>query len=110
MVSKIFIVALIVGTVSAATSRAKLPEKPSELAHKEGCYIKQINDVIPFGTTISAPGACTRISCGSTMINYATCGIVATDDPKCHVTEKDLSKPYPDCCPTVECDVDNNLV
>ncbi|KAH9628298.1 hypothetical protein HF086_017373 [Spodoptera exigua] len=85
MVSKIFIIALIVGSACAATWRSNHAQKPPELAHKEGCYIKQINDVIP-------------------------CGAVATGDPKCYVTEEDLSKPYPQCCPDIKCDVDNNLL
>ncbi|CAD0245913.1 unnamed protein product [Spodoptera exigua] len=110
MVSKIFIIALIVGSACAATWRSNHAQKPPELAHKEGCYIKQINDVIPFGASITAPDGCYRISCGTTMMSGASCGAVATGDPKCYVTEEDLSKPYPQCCPDIKCDVDNNLL
>ncbi|KAF9424230.1 hypothetical protein HW555_000623 [Spodoptera exigua] len=108
MVSKILIIALIVGTASAATWMGMPPKKPAELAHKSGCYVEEINDVIPFGDTVSPIGVCYSISCGRVM-DYASCGIVATDDPQCYVTDEDLSKPYPHCCPDVKCDVDNNL-
>ncbi|KAJ8720363.1 hypothetical protein PYW07_012406 [Mythimna separata] len=110
MVSKILLLAFIVGTASAATFISMLPEKPRELAHKEGCYIDTVKDVIPFGTTITPLGQCLRIHCSTMMIDYASCGVVATNDPKCHVTETDLSKPYPDCCPDIKCDLDNNIL
>ncbi|PZC84524.1 hypothetical protein B5X24_HaOG204554 [Helicoverpa armigera] len=110
MVSKIVVFALIVGTASAATFIGLNPPKPSSLAHKEGCYIKEINDVIPFGETVRPIGHCYRISCGGEYIDYASCGVVATNDPKCYITDEDLSKPYPDCCPDIKCDLDNNLV
>ncbi|KAJ8719774.1 hypothetical protein PYW08_011949 [Mythimna loreyi] len=110
MVSKIIVFAFVVGTASAATWLSRLPEKPKELAHKQGCYVETINDVIPFGSTITPLGECVRIHCSTTMMDYASCGVVATDDPKCHITDVDVSKPYPDCCPDIKCDLDNNLL
>ncbi|XP_075977070.1 U-megalopygitoxin(1)-Mo1-like [Anticarsia gemmatalis] len=110
MVSKIFVIALIVGTASAATWFGKPPTKPREFADKEGCYIKEINDVVPFGTTVTPIGHCYRIHCSQGMVDYASCGVVGTSDPKCHVTDIDLSKPYPACCPDVSCDLDNNIL
>lgn len=41
-------------------------------AHKEGCYIKEINDVIPFGAEYTPIGYCMRVECTRTMIYYAT--------------------------------------
>ncbi|CAB3247044.1 unnamed protein product [Arctia plantaginis] len=110
MVSKVLIFVLIVGTVSAATWRGKPPVKPEHLAHKEGCYVKEIDDVIPFGETVTPLGYCYRIHCSSQLMDYASCGAVFTDDPKCHKTETDLSKPYPSCCPDIRCDLDNHIL
>ncbi|XP_026752583.1 uncharacterized protein LOC113512844 [Galleria mellonella] len=100
----------ILGVTCAATFRGHLPAKPQELADKEGCYIHQISDVIPFGSQLTPIGECIRIQCGKHMIHYATCGVVGTTDPECYVTDTDVSRPYPDCCPTVKCDLDNNLI
>lgn len=109
MESKILVLLLIIGTAMAATWIGKPPKKPQHLADKEGCYIKEIDDVIPYGKTITPIGYCYRISCGG-MIDYASCGVVGTDDPKCYITETDLSKPYPSCCPDIKCDIDNNIL
>ncbi|XP_059062928.1 uncharacterized protein LOC131855649 [Achroia grisella] len=100
----------ILGITCAATYRQYLPAKPQELVDKEGCYIKQINDVIPFGAQLTPIGECVRIQCGKALIHYATCALIGTEDPNCYVTDTDLSRPYPDCCPTVKCDIDNNLI
>ncbi|KAJ8719775.1 hypothetical protein PYW08_011950 [Mythimna loreyi] len=103
MVSKIILFAFVVGTASAATWRSELPEKPKKFAHKEGCYIKTINDVMPFDNTIIPLGECIRIHCRKTYIDYESCGLVSTDDPKCYITKEDLTKPYPACCPEFKC-------
>ncbi|KAM3960256.1 uncharacterized protein ACR2FA_005734 [Aphomia sociella] len=108
--SRIIYFLAILGFACAATFRGYMPSKPKDLAHKEGCYVKQINDVLPFGTQFAPIGECMRIECENSMLYYATCGIMNTDDPKCYVTDTDLSRPYPDCCPDVRCEIDNNLV
>ncbi|XP_013184572.1 uncharacterized protein LOC106130302 isoform X1 [Amyelois transitella] len=95
------------GLSCAAVARGLLPAKPRELAHKEGCYIQEIGDVVPFGTVLTGP-QCVRITCGR-MIDYASCGLIMTDDPKCFVTKGDYSKQYPDCCPQIECERDNYI-
>uniref|UniRef100_A0A2A4K3M5 Single domain-containing protein n=1 Tax=Heliothis virescens TaxID=7102 RepID=A0A2A4K3M5_HELVI len=110
MVSNIVVFALIVGSASAGLFRGNLPPKPSSLAHKEGCYVKEVNDVIPFDSGVTPVGYCYRIDCYSKLIEYESCITASTDDPKCYLTDEDLSKPYPDCCPTIKCDLDNNLV
>ncbi|KAG6458992.1 uncharacterized protein LOC115449186 [Manduca sexta] len=109
MVSRILVVALVVCTANAATWMGYLPEKPKELAHKEGCYIEEINDVVPFGTEVKPIGRCVRINCGNPMMHYASCGVVGTTSDNCYVTKEDLSKPYPECCPDIKCDFENNV-
>ncbi|KAM3960208.1 U-megalopygitoxin(1)-Mo1 [Aphomia sociella] len=105
----IFFIAIL-GIAYGATAISYLPPKPSELAHKEGCYIKEVDDVISFGKTITPVGNCIRISCSEKVIRYANCGIIRTDEPNCHITETDTTKPYPDCCPQNKCDIDNKLI
>ncbi|XP_026731030.1 uncharacterized protein LOC113496112 [Trichoplusia ni] len=109
MVSKILVFAFIVCTASAARWVAKLPPIPPEFAGKQGCYIKEINTVVPFGARVTPLRLCYEITCDQHEIQYASCGVVATDDPLCHMTEVDLSKPYPACCPDVWCELDNKL-
>ncbi|KAJ8720365.1 hypothetical protein PYW07_012408 [Mythimna separata] len=108
MLSNIIILAFVVGTATAAVSFEELPKKPCELAHKEGCYVKMIDDVIPYGSTRDPLGTCVRIQCSTSGIQYMTCGVADTDDENCYITDIDVSKPYPDCCPDIECYLDNN--
>ncbi|KAH9636873.1 hypothetical protein HF086_010654 [Spodoptera exigua] len=72
------------------------------IPHKEGCYIEEKNDVIPFGQSVTV-GHCTEITCGRKWMNYNSCGSTIVDIPNCHLVE-DLSKPYPDCCPKIKCE------
>ncbi|CAD0245921.1 unnamed protein product [Spodoptera exigua] len=102
MLSKVFIIALIVGTTIAAQAMGPVPPKPAAFAHKEGCYIEEKNDVIPFGQSVTV-GHCTEITCGRKWMNYNSCGSTMVDIPNCHLVE-DLSKPYPDCCPKIKCE------
>ncbi len=111
MVLRIAFFAMFVGLACAATWMGYEPMKPKEFAHKKGCYVEEINDVIGYGEDISPIGkGCYRIECSRGRINYASCGLVQTEDTKCFITETDLRKPYPDCCPDVRCEIDNNIV
>ncbi|XP_013173106.1 PREDICTED: uncharacterized protein LOC106121824 [Papilio xuthus] len=110
MISKMIIFLTVVSLACAAVWMGKPPKKPHNLENKEGCYIREINDVISYNDEISPIGYCVRIECGKDFIHYASCGVVVTDDPKCHITETDLHRPYPDCCPKINCELDNNLV
>ncbi|CAH0625644.1 unnamed protein product [Chrysodeixis includens] len=109
MVSKVLVFAFIVSTASASRWFARLPAIPPEFGNKQGCYIEEINTVVPFGAHITPVRVCYDITCGRDVIEYNSCGRVATDDPLCHVTDVDISKPYPFCCPDVRCDLDNKL-
>ncbi|CAH0400177.1 unnamed protein product [Chilo suppressalis] len=103
MLTKITIILAVIGLSSCAKSIAFLPPIPKEFEGKQGCYIKEVHDVVPFGTVLTPIGNCVRISCGARQIDYATCGTAITTNPKCFVTKEDLTKPYPNCCPTVKC-------
>ncbi|KAJ0175981.1 hypothetical protein K1T71_008155 [Dendrolimus kikuchii] len=110
MVSRLFIIALVACIANAATWIDINPKKPpKEFAGKKGCYIEEMNDVIPFGTEITPKGRCYRVHCSEGMLDYASCGVIMSADPKCHETEPDYSKPYPDCCPTFKCDDENKI-
>ncbi|CAH2041120.1 unnamed protein product, partial [Iphiclides podalirius] len=110
MAGKILCLTLVVGVAWAATWQGRPPQKPKEFANKEGCYIDEVKDVIPYGSVLTPIGHCFRIECNQDLIHYASCGVVNTDDPNCYITETDLSRRYPDCCPTIKCDIDNNLI
>ncbi|KAL0829362.1 hypothetical protein ABMA28_004140 [Loxostege sticticalis] len=108
MISRTVVLLAVVGLSCAATWQGYLPQKPKEHAHKTGCWVKEINDVIPFGESVSPIGYCYRIDCTNRMMYYASCGTFAADDT-CYVTEEDVTKPYPECCPTVKCIADNQV-
>ncbi|KAF9801757.1 hypothetical protein SFRURICE_014911 [Spodoptera frugiperda] len=101
MFSKIFIITLIVGIASAGIISGRHAPKPAALAHKEGCYIEDINDVIPYGGNVTR-GDCTQVVCGKELLNYFSCGAQANTIPNCKLVG-DLSKPYPECCPVLQC-------
>ncbi|RVE46829.1 hypothetical protein evm_008537 [Chilo suppressalis] len=110
MVSRTLIfLAAVVGFSSAATWLGKLPPKPLHLAHKHGCYVKEVEDVIPFGESISPIGSCVRIDCGRSMIYYASCGVAAVEGSDCYLTDENTSRPYPECCPQIKCVEENKL-
>ncbi|KAJ8719777.1 hypothetical protein PYW08_011952 [Mythimna loreyi] len=110
MMLKIILLAFVIGIAKTAVYIDYLPEKPCELAHKVGCYIKKIKDVIDYGSTITPLGECIRIHCSTSYIEYATCGAMKTDDPNCTITAPDVSKPYPDCCPNMKCNFNHNTL
>ncbi|XP_034832843.1 uncharacterized protein [Maniola hyperantus] len=110
MVSRIVCIMTIAGLASGAVWQgARLPEKPREHAHKQGCYVEEIDDVIPFGGIVTPLGGCYRIECTHYRVEYASCGVVSTDSANCFITDTDVSRPYPHCCPDIRCEEDNYL-
>ncbi|KAL4715824.1 hypothetical protein ACJJTC_006403 [Scirpophaga incertulas] len=109
MISRIVLLFAFISFACAATIMEYLPPKPAELSHKQGCYVDAVKDVIPFGESVTPLGSCVRIDCSKRMIFYDTCGVVSTEDPDCYITEENLTKPYPDCCPDVKCITENQL-
>ncbi|XP_050550327.1 uncharacterized protein LOC126910767 isoform X2 [Spodoptera frugiperda] len=102
MFSKIFIITLIVGIASAATAIGRPAPKPAALAHKKGCYIKEINDVIPYGRSNIA-GHCMEVVCKEERTFYSACSTQPNTDPNCKLLAGDSSKPFPECCPKTWC-------
>ncbi|RVE40540.1 hypothetical protein evm_014810 [Chilo suppressalis] len=70
---------------------------------QKGCYIKETDEVVPFGTNVTpiGPGQCYRISCTEEWLVYASCGVIGNDNPNLTISETDDTKPYPECCPTL---------
>ncbi|XP_050344488.1 uncharacterized protein LOC126769644 [Nymphalis io] len=112
MVSRIVCLMMIIGLTCGATWMGRLPMKPRQHAHKTGCYIPEIDDVIPFGEEVSPAGSCYRIECLKQRLSYASCEVISIEDEssKCYVTNGDLSRPYPDCCQQIKCEEDNYLI
>ncbi|CAH2090539.1 unnamed protein product [Euphydryas editha] len=112
MVSRILWLMMAFGLAFGATFMGSLPMKPEQHAHKTGCYIKEIDDVITFGEAVNPVGVCYRIECSKHMLYYASCGVISIENhsSNCFITDEDLSRPYPSCCPQVKCEQDNFLV
>ncbi|XP_045452115.1 uncharacterized protein LOC123661174 [Melitaea cinxia] len=110
MVSRILCLMMVIGLACGATFMGRLPMKPKQHAHKTGCYIREIDDVIAYGDEVSPVGFCYRIECSKHWIYYSSCEVISTDSSSCFVTDEDLSRPYPSCCPQVKCEQDNFLV
>ncbi|XP_052747603.1 U-scoloptoxin(16)-Cw1a [Bicyclus anynana] len=85
----------------AQVSLMKLEEKPIEFANKQGCYISDLKDVIPFGEGEPSKTACQRYNCREDFVQIVGCGVAAAVPP-CYVTQ-DLSLVHPACCPTIKC-------
>ncbi|RVE46827.1 hypothetical protein evm_008535 [Chilo suppressalis] len=100
--------------LSFSGQRTALRHRDHSMRHtqagKEGCYIKEVNDVVPFGTVLRPLGYCYRISCGPKVISYASCGKIINHNPRCFVSKTDVTKPHPDCCPHLICEDTNNNV
>ncbi|RVE46826.1 hypothetical protein evm_008534 [Chilo suppressalis] len=103
MFVKLVIVLCLVGLRYCAEYRAYLPPIPEKFGCQKGCYIKETDEVVPFGTNVTpiGPGQCYRISCTEEWLVYASCGVIGNDNPNLTISETDDTKPYPECCPTL---------
>ncbi|XP_063384916.1 la1-like protein 15 [Cydia fagiglandana] len=100
---KLFGILALITMAYAALSRYPPQEKPTEFANQEGCYIAALNKVLPYEKPYYPDQKCERYNCqrnGETR--WETCGAVLVK-PGCRKSEVDLSKRYPDCCPTEVC-------
>ena len=59
------------------------------------------------GTLLQVPGKCKAYKCGRIYdyrrVTKLGCNIYRKKDPKCHWTKPEFKKPFPDCCPRIEC-------
>ncbi|XP_063385037.1 fibronectin-binding protein A [Cydia fagiglandana] len=79
--------------------------KPAEFADQEGCYIKDLNLVLPYKTPYYPKGekSCLQYTCQTNnQTQLFSCGVLAYPG-NCHL-EYDYSLDYPKCCGTLVCD------
>ncbi|XP_045760422.1 uncharacterized protein LOC123864177 isoform X3 [Maniola jurtina] len=86
----------------AAVGLAPLEEKPKRFEGIEGCYIKELDAVVPFGKAAPSKTGCMEYRCGKTMVEFVTCGTVMVLPP-CYKV-RDETKTYPACCASIRCD------
>ncbi|KAJ3660620.1 hypothetical protein Zmor_005059 [Zophobas morio] len=78
-------------------------DEPHPQRKSGGCYSEETGH-LQSGQTITVPGTCSSASCNSDeSISLKICALIRTRDPYCHLSKKDLSKPFPECCPRIAC-------
>ncbi|XP_045506331.1 uncharacterized protein LOC123702612 isoform X1 [Colias croceus] len=94
----------LVGVCFAAEALMKPDPKPPKLKDVEGCYIKNLDQVIPPGGSLPSTESCMMYTCGREYVTLTSCGVAAAEPP-CKVVHYNdfVARPYPKCCPTVEC-------
>ncbi|XP_045452182.1 U-scoloptoxin(16)-Ssd1a-like [Melitaea cinxia] len=98
---KLLVISACLCVAYAAVGIGPLEPKPEKFKDQEGCYVSDLDEVIPFGQAKPAKSSCMEYRCRSNSITYVTCG--ATDAvPPCKLVE-DKGKPYPDCCKKIWC-------
>ncbi|XP_072935636.1 U-megalopygitoxin(1)-Mo1-like [Epargyreus clarus] len=96
------IVLLAVTSVAmAAVYIQQLEEKPEKFKDVPGCYISEIDEVIPVGGSAPSKSSCKQYNCNEDNVQVFTCGAIKADPP-CTLTT-DPSQDYPDCCPKPVC-------
>ncbi|XP_050357924.1 uncharacterized protein LOC126778433 isoform X2 [Nymphalis io] len=85
----------------ASVALGHLEPKPEEFKDQEGCYVDELKAVIPIGESRPSKTSCTNIICLGNIMQYHSCSVIQTT-PDCKLVT-DEKKPYPDCCPQVEC-------
>ncbi|CAF4837930.1 unnamed protein product [Pieris macdunnoughi] len=99
------VVFLAVISVTFASLALMLPDpKPDKFKDIEGCYVKDIDAVIPLGQFVPSKTSCIGYRCGEEYVTIETCS-VAFAVPPCKLVKHDevTLYPYPKCCPTIEC-------
>ncbi|KAB0801799.1 hypothetical protein PPYR_03985 [Photinus pyralis] len=81
------------------TSRAHVEMDPED---PEVCLYEKVGK-FRVGESVSLhPNTCAEATCGHGIVTTHGCGVVDAKPP-CIVRRENLSKPYPDCCPTINC-------
>nr|QRN76674.1 silk gland uncharacterized 5 [Tineola bisselliella] len=92
--------------LNAAVTIRQYVEKPEEFAKEEGCYIPELNKVLPYGESESpiASDSCSKYHChNDNTTTIEICGSVGYDKQKCTLVA-DYTQAYPCCCGTLTCD------
>ncbi|XP_071532029.1 U-scoloptoxin(16)-Ssd1a-like [Panulirus ornatus] len=103
MTAKVKLLALlaVIGVSTAALTQKLAGTNPDYPGHcwEEGKAHKP-------GQSWPIQGSCSEGRCsessGNLYVSLVSCGSVAAG-PSCYITDYDLSKSYPDCCPDVRC-------
>ncbi|XP_048481843.1 uncharacterized protein LOC105391858 isoform X1 [Plutella xylostella] len=85
----------------AALAFYPLDPKPEKFKDDVGCYIKETDEVIPFGSDKPSKKQCMEYICSREHVSRATCGVARATPPCTLVTNKELL--YPGCCPKIVC-------
>ncbi|KAJ8719778.1 hypothetical protein PYW08_011953 [Mythimna loreyi] len=102
MLPKVFFVLLIASIAHAVQFLEALPEIPAAWSDQKGCFLKEHNKVIPFGSTFPGDN-CSLITCNTDAIRYTTCMTFNLTSPRCKVVDPKKGT-YPECCPKPHCD------
>ncbi|XP_050357914.1 uncharacterized protein LOC126778433 isoform X1 [Nymphalis io] len=86
----------------ASVALGHLEPKPEEFKDQEGCYVKELNAVIPIGESRTSETSCVKMICLGSTIQYHSCSRVGLPVNDCKYVS-DSNKPYPDCCTRLEC-------
>ncbi|CAD7086768.1 unnamed protein product [Hermetia illucens] len=76
-----------------------------DAAHQGGCYDEDTNHFWPTGQSYNPIGHCISMNCISDdgVFDALPCATYLQPEGECEVIDEDLTKPYPDCCPTMKC-------
>ncbi|KAM3960240.1 U-megalopygitoxin(1)-Mo1-like [Aphomia sociella] len=84
-------------------------EKPAEFADKEGCYVQNLNMVLPYNEKYSPKDGktCMEYVCSyNNITTINTCGVIKLSKGW-EKFDGDLTKPYPECCDFAEFTADD---
>ncbi|KAG6463323.1 hypothetical protein O3G_MSEX013805 [Manduca sexta] len=105
MLRSVVVLCIFIPIVYSSISLGPHQPKPEKFKEAEGCYVEELDEVLPFGQGRSSKKECLEYFCYEKSLSYASCGFVEALPP-CTVLEE-KGKPYPDCCQRVVCPSDN---
>ncbi|KAG6464560.1 hypothetical protein O3G_MSEX014600 [Manduca sexta] len=109
MLSKAVLFCVCIAVASAAVSLLPPQPKPEKFQNLEGCYVPELDVVIPFNSSVYSAD-CKQYNCEASYVSIYSCAPVAFDynnNPSCYEFV-DKEKSYPDCCLQVKCAAENS--
>ncbi|XP_038209065.1 venom toxin OcyC11 [Zerene cesonia] len=104
MYKRAVVLLAVIGACLAAKALMKPDPKPEKFKNVEGCYIKQLDQVIPYGESAPSQHHCMEYRCGGEYVDVVSCGAVSAAPPCQVVKYEDVrAHPYPKCCPQIKC-------
>ncbi|XP_075979384.1 U-megalopygitoxin(1)-Mo1-like [Anticarsia gemmatalis] len=92
----------VVGSLSASKGSSPLQPKPEKFKDVPGCYISDLDKVVPLGKEETSP-ECVLYTCEEDWFDFYTCDITMGADNCTTGPAPDTTQPYPDCCPISVC-------